>query len=117
MTRMSHFGAAAAALALALALPGASHAASEPQSQAATMQPVHRVDPEFPRAAARAGVPRGQVTARMTLDSGGKVTRVEIVDAVPRRLFDLAVTQALSQWRYAEGAAGRVVEIEIGFQQ
>ena len=116
MTRMSAFGAAAVS-ALALALSGAAHAASEPQSQAATMHPVHRVDPEFPRAAALAGVPRGLVTARMTLDPGGNVTRVEIVDAVPRRLFDRAVIQALSQWRYAEGAAGRVVEIEIGFQQ
>jgi periplasmic protein TonB len=81
------------------------------------LAPVHRVDPEFPRAATRVGTERGLVTARMTLDGDGNVTQVEIVQAEPRRLFDQAVTQALSQWRYPEGRAGRVVEVEVGFKQ
>jgi outer membrane biosynthesis protein TonB len=42
---------------------------------------------------------------------------VEIVDATPRRLFDRAVTRALADWRYAEGQAGRIVEVEIAFKQ
>jgi protein TonB len=92
--------------ALALALPAA-----------ADMRPVHRVDPEFPIEAVKAGATKGKVTARLTLDAAGKVTNVEIVDAMPRRLFDRAVTRALGDWRYAEGSAGRVVEVEVAFKQ
>ena len=86
-------------------------------SASADLRPVHRVDPEFPGEAVKAGASKGKVTARMTLDAAGKVTKVEIVDALPRRLFDRAVMRALADWRYAEGAAGRVVEVEIGFKQ
>jgi protein TonB len=82
-----------------------------------TLAPNHRVDPEFPRSALKAGTERGTVTARMTLDSDGNVTQVDIVQAEPRRIFDQAVMQALSQWRYPEGRAGRVVEVEVGFRQ
>jgi protein TonB len=82
-----------------------------------TIAPNHRVDPEFPRAAIKAGTERGVVTARMTLDADGNVTRVDIVQSEPRRIFDTAVTQALSQWRYPEGRSGRVVEVEVGFKQ
>jgi protein TonB len=84
---------------------------------AADLRPVHRVDPEFPSEAVKAGAQKGRVTARMTLDSLGKVTKVEIVDALPRRLFDRAVMRALADWRYAEGAPGRIVEVEIAFNQ
>ena len=95
---------------LAMAFPAALAAAAE-------LRPVHRVDPEFPSEAVKAGATKGKVTARMTLDATGKVTAIEIVDAVPRRLFDRAVTRALSDWRYAEGQPGRVVEVEIAFKQ
>ena len=79
--------------------------------------PLQRVDPEFPRSALRAGAERGVVTARLTLDTEGKVTRVDIVQSEPRRVFDDAVTQALSQWRYPEGRSGRVIEVEVAFKQ
>ena len=91
--------------------------AAMPAAAVADLRPVHRVDPEFPSEAVKAGATKGKVTARMTLDASGKVTQVEIVDALPRRLFDRAVTRALADWRYAEGAAGRVVEVEIAFKQ
>ena len=93
--------------ALAVALPAI----------AQDMRPVHRVDPEFPSEAVKAGATKGKVTARLTLDSAGKVTNVEIVDAIPRRLFDRAVQRALSDWRYVEGSSGRVVEVEVAFKQ
>ena len=85
--------------------------------QAVTIAPNHRVEPEFPRAALRAGAERGLVTARMTLDSDGNVTQVDIVQSDPRRIFDQAVMLALSQWRYPEGRSGRVVEVEAAFRQ
>ena len=97
------------AAAFALAAPTAIGAES--------IRPVFHVDPEFPSEAAKAGAQKGKVTARMTLDAAGKVTNVEIVDSLPRRLFDRAVTRALADWRYAEGSAGRIVEVEIAFKQ
>ena len=110
---MNRFALFAALLAASISLPAAAAVSDAP----IRIAPLQRVDPEFPRTAIRAGTERGVVTARMTLDSEGKVTRVDIVQSEPRRIFDEAVTQALSQWRYPEGRAGRVVEVEVGFKQ
>jgi protein TonB len=98
-----------ASFTLALALPMLA-AASE-----ATL--VQRVEPEFPREAIQAGAAKGVVRARMTLDGSGEVTRVEILDASPRRLFDRAVVKALSQWRFDSGKDRRNVEIDIEFKR
>jgi protein TonB len=78
---------------------------------------ITRVDPEFPREAVQAGVEKGSVRARMSLDEAGAVTRVEVVEAAPRRVFDRSVVRALSQWKFNEGAAGRSVEMEIDFKR
>ena len=78
-------------------------------------QVVSKVDPEFPREAAVAGVDKGTVKARMTVDGSGEVTRVEVLEANPRRVFDRAVVKTLSQWRFNAGAAGRLVEIDVNF--
>lgn len=78
---------------------------------------LNRVDPGFPREAIQAGSDRGLVKARMTLDAGGNVTRVDVVEAQPRRHFDRAVVRALSQWKFDEGPEGRVVETEVEFRR
>ena len=101
-------------LAAGISLPAM---AALPDATPIRIAPLQRVEPEFPRSAVRAGAERGLVTARMTLDSEGKVTQVDIVQSEPRRVFDEAVTHALSQWRYPEGRAGRVVEVEVAFRQ
>lgn len=93
----------------------AARPAPAPESTAARL--LNRVDPDFPREAVQAGVEQGNVRARMTLDASGNVTRVEIVDATPRRVFDRAVVRALSQWRYSDGAAGRTVDMEVAFKR
>jgi protein TonB len=78
---------------------------------------VTRVDPDFPREAIQAGIEKGSVKARMTLDAGGSVTKVEVIEAIPRRIFDRAVTRALAQWHYNAGAAGRTVDVEVEFRR
>ena len=80
-------------------------------------QVVSKVDPEFPREAVQAGINKGLVKARMTLDGSGEVTRVEVIEAQPRRLFDRAVVKTLSQWRFNSGTAGRMVEIDVNFSR
>jgi protein TonB len=100
----------AAAALLAWALSFGAQAAMD-------LTPVSRVEPEFPREAIIAGADKGRVRARMTVDASGEVTRVEILDAAPRRLFERAVTRTLSQWKFSPGADGRSMEIDIDFHR
>ena len=57
------------------------------------------------------------MTARLTLDGDGKVSQVDIVNAEPKGVFDSAVIEALYQWRYADGRAGRKIDVEIAFRR
>ncbi len=99
--------------------PRAEPAATKPTTiaPAAAARLVNRVDPDFPREAVQSGVDKGNVKARMTLDETGAVTRVEVLEATPRRIFDRAVVRALSQWKFDEGAAGRTVDTEVDFRR
>src|SRR5258708_12845071 len=78
---------------------------------ATDLKPINKVEPEFPREAMAAGTNEGKVRARMTLDGSGEVTRGEIVEATPRRVFDRAVVRALSQWKYPSATARRTLPI------
>ena len=61
--------------------------------------PVVRVDPEYPRKAARAGR-EGWVKLGFTITPSGGVTNVRVLDSRPRRVFDRAAKRALEQWRF-----------------
>ncbi len=78
---------------------------------------VSRESPEFPREAVRAGVSEGRVSVRMSVDANGNVTNVSILDAQPRRVFDRAVREAVSRWKFDTGNEGRTAETEIVFKQ
>ena len=78
---------------------------------------VSKADLEFPREAVQAGADSGKVKARLTIDGSGEVTRVEIVEANPRRVFDRAVTKSLSQWRFNSGDANRQYDISLDFKR
>jgi len=71
--------------------------------------------PEFPRAARRLNIERGQVIARLMIDEKGNVTEVIIVSATPPRHFDKAVIEALSEWKFKPEGEKYVGEIEIAF--
>ena len=102
----SHFRAAMLACAATLVSLGAR----------ADLHPVSKVDPEFPREAQAASVDHGHVRAKLTLESSGEVSRVDIVESNPRRVFDRAVVRSLSQWKYESGSAGRTVEVDLDFK-
>jgi TonB family protein len=78
---------------------------------------VAREQPEFPRDATRQGVESGAVRARLTINASGDVTNVAIVQARPLRVFDRAVTTALSRWKFNAGADGRTYETEVSFSR
>jgi len=99
-----------------LDLAAARPAAAAPPTGIPAAKLITRVDPEFPREAISAGAEKGTVKARMTLDGNGNVTRVEVVEANPRRVFDRAVVRALSQWHFSDGPSGRTVETEVEFR-
>jgi protein TonB len=71
--------------------------------------------PEFPRAARRNNIEKGQVLARLMIDEKGNVTEVIIVSANPPRHFDKAVIDALSEWKFKPEGEKYVGEIEIAF--
>jgi protein TonB len=95
---------------VAAAKPGAAPAP-------AAIRVLARVEPEFPREALRTGTEQGSVRARLTLDAAGGVKNVEVVESYPRRVFDRAVINALSQWKFNAGAADRTYEAEIQFRR
>jgi periplasmic protein TonB len=86
-------------------------------ARAADLTPVSRVDPEFPREAISAGADSGKVRAKMTIDASGEVSRVEIIEANPRRIFDRAVVKTLSQWKFTPGSDNRSMEIDVNFHR
>jgi TonB family protein len=88
-----------------------------PALTTAPIRVVNRIEPDFPRAAFQARVDRGLVKARMTLDGRGNVMRVDIVEAKPTRVFDSAVSLALAQWKFNDGAPGRTYDTEVVFQR
>ena len=77
---------------------------------------ISREQPEFPREALRAGVENGTVRARLTISASGEVTSVAILKAEPSRVFDRSVQQALSRWKFNDGADGRTFDTEVGFK-
>jgi protein TonB len=105
--RFAHVGAIVATLAFSLAA----------YADSGDLTPISKVAPEFPREALAAGADTGMVKARMTIDAAGEVTRVDIVDAHPRRVFDRAVVKTLSQWKFTPGGNGRSKEIDIEFKR
>lgn len=78
---------------------------------------LSRVEPEFPHEAAAIGADEGHVRARLTIDGTGEVTRVEVLKAQPRRVFDRAAVRALAQWRFNSGASDRSYEVDIDFKR
>ena len=78
---------------------------------------IQRVEPDFPREAMREGYDSGVVKVRMDVDAEGNVTRVDILESRPRRVFDRAVSSALSQWKFNAGRPGRAIETEIPYRR
>ncbi len=71
-----------------------------PIFQAVEMPPqiVKQVDPRYPEAAVRAGVP-GTVYLRLWVDKAGKVRRAEVARS-DNTIFDSAAVQAATQWLF-----------------
>lgn len=91
---------------LATALAVAAATAAMPAF--AGLTPTKRVEPEYPREAAKDGT-EGFVEVEFNVDPAGKVTSVSVVNAKPSRTFEQAAVRAVKQWEFAPGGGkGRV---------
>ena len=80
------------------------------------MKLLASVQPTFPRVAARNGVTEGSVTAKLYIDTSGKVTQVDIISATPRKTFDGEVINATKQWKYAPISAPQTNIVQFNFK-
>ncbi len=81
-----------------------------------TLRVISKVQPNYPREAARAGISAGVVSARLHIETDGKVSKVEIVKASPPRQFDREVIAAASQWKYAPISKPLSTMVEFNFK-
>ena len=82
----------------------------------ATPKVVKKVPPEFPNEAAKKGISAGSVKAKLNIEADGKVSSVEILEAEPKRVFDRAATEALSQWKFEGTGAPQTHEVKLVFK-
>jgi periplasmic protein TonB len=94
------------------AAPATATAAPEP----VVLKLLSSVQPKFPIAAAREGLTQGTVTARMFIDTNGSISKVEIVNAQPKKFFDKEVIAAGLQWKYAPVNSPQVNVVQFNFK-
>lgn len=66
---------------------------------------VSREAPAFPSDALDEGITSGSVKVRLSVGADGAVTKVDILEANPKGVFEKAVTRTLMRWKYEPGAA------------
>ncbi len=77
---------------------------------ATNVVPTARIEPVYPPRALRAGI-EGMVTVEFTITADGSVANIEVVKGEPPGIFDRAVIQAVSRWKFApEIVNGQPVE-------
>ncbi len=61
--------------------------------------PIVRIEPQYPRKAAMQGI-QGWVQLSFDITAMGTVNNVKIIQAKPKRIFDMAAKRALLKWKY-----------------
>ena len=63
------------------------------------LTPIVRIEPQYPRKAAMQGI-QGWVVLQFDITEAGAVSNVSILDAKPKRIFNMAAKRALLKWKY-----------------
>jgi periplasmic protein TonB len=77
--------------------------------------PINRVEPVYPREAIRAGIAKGHVIARLSVDEKGNVTDVRIIEADPPGVFNKEVTRAMMLWKFQPEGEKFLGDVELNF--
>ena len=96
--------------ALAIALAAAATLAQ------ADVKVLKKVPPEYPNEAVKKNIISGSVRAKIAIAGDGKVSGVDIVEAEPKRVFDRAAIDALSQWKFEGTGAAQTHEVKLVFK-
>lgn len=100
------------AMMLVLAAPGFLGAEAYAQS---SRKAISKDAPSFPSDALDEGITSGSVKVRISVAADGSVSKVDILEANPKGVFDKAVQRTLSRWKYEPGAA-ETIETLISFK-
>ena len=77
--------------------------------------PVHRVNPVYPKNAARDNI-EGVVEALLSTNGNGDVVRVTITKSIPRGVFDNEAIRAMMQWKFKGEGGDDVYAVEVEFK-
>ncbi len=83
---------------------------------ATALRLIARENPGFPVEAVRKGVTSGHVRARISVSADGSVSKVEVIQSSPARVFDNSVIAAVSRWKYAPMAESTSTVTEFDFK-
>lgn len=76
---------------------------------------VSKEAPAFPSDALDEGITGGSVKARLSVATDGSVTKVDILEANPKGVFEKSATRTLMRWKYEAGAA-ETIDILLTFK-
>lgn len=73
---------------------------------------VSRDPIEFPEIALNQNISSGKVKVRLLINKSGRVEKTEVLEAVPKNIFDDAAIQSISSWKFSPATyQGRNVAI------
>ena len=87
-----------------------------PEPERIVLKLINSIQPKFPLSAARAGITEGTVSAKIHIETDGKVSQVEILKALPKKVFEKEVMSTLSQWKYAPISKPQTAVFEFNFK-
>ena len=64
--------------------------------------PTHKVNPIYPFKAKRLGI-SGEVLVQFRVEKDGSISHIKILESTPPGVFDKAVLDAVSRWKYHPG--------------
>lgn len=88
-----------------------------PPSVVPPLRVSKRTVPVFPIEAVRDGVQTGRVVARLTIESDGRVSAMQILSATPIGYFERESRRALATWRYEPPGEVTFADVELVFNR
>ena len=85
-------------------------------AQVPTLNVISKEQPKYPKSAAIDGITSGMVTAQVSIETDGRVSKVDIIKATPRKYFDKSVIAAALQWKYAPVSKPMTAILEFNFK-